>query len=152
MLLVVTTSLDKVQAELRRKDYGPEIKTAISKHGRDVIVILDQALKHPVVVTGVSRFAASKGIPHADALLRLGSLALSRILSTLPPDVREEVREELEEIDAAELERTSSMEEKEQAAAIGQEAERSSGQVRVEDVDGNDPYAQMKKKNECVLM
>jgi hypothetical protein len=72
-----------------QNEYGPEIHKVIAKRGRDVIVILDKALKQPVVITGITQFAESKGIPHADAMPRLGSLALSKILKVIPEEVRE---------------------------------------------------------------
>ncbi|TDL18764.1 hypothetical protein BD410DRAFT_694623, partial [Rickenella mellea] len=151
-VVVITTSLEKFQAEMR-EEYGPEIKKVMAKNGRDVIVILDNALKHPVVVTGVSQFARSKGIPHADALLRLGSLALSKILRAMPEEVREsevgkDVEHAVEELDAKELERTSSVEEQKEAQHIG-EAAASGKDPKVEDAD---PYEKMRKKNDCIIM
>jgi hypothetical protein len=76
-IIVVTSSLSQLQTEAAKmqKEYGPEIRKVIAKRGRDLIVI---PLKHPVVITGITRFAKSKGIPHADAMLRLGSLACRR--------------------------------------------------------------------------
>ena len=92
-----------------------------------MIVILDKALKHPVVITGVTRFARSKGIPMADAILRLGSLALAKILKAMPEEVREEVgkaaKSKVEEMDAAELERTSTVEDIKDAEKIGKQAD-----------------------------
>lgn len=87
-LLIVTTSLEKIQADLTssKSTLAPQIKSSINKNGRDVILIMDKALKNPIVVTGVNGFARSKGIPHADALLRLASLGLSRILRAMPPE------------------------------------------------------------------
>lgn len=51
--------------------------------------------QNPIVVTGVSRFAKSKGIPYSDALLRLASLGLSKIIDALPEDVEAEVEAEV---------------------------------------------------------
>ncbi|EJC98237.1 uncharacterized protein FOMMEDRAFT_171174 [Fomitiporia mediterranea MF3/22] len=173
-LLVVTTSLDKLSTQftstkskassqtqkfdLRELANDPKLKQSLRQHSRDALVLLDNALKHPVVVTGVSRFARSRGIPHADALLRLASLGLGRILRAMPEEVQQEVSEhveaKIEEIDAEELERTSTQEERVEAENIGKTAEKAA----VPKVEGSppgdkdDPYATMKKKNECIIM
>jgi hypothetical protein len=61
-ILVVTSSLEKMQGILKDTSSGPQIKKAIAENGRDVIVVVDKALKHPLVITGVSKFAKSKGV------------------------------------------------------------------------------------------
>jgi hypothetical protein len=76
-----------------------------------------------VVITGVSKFARSKGIPYPEAILQVASLALSKILAAIPEDVQEEVREAVEEIDAEELERTSSKEAEAEAKRVGKKVE-----------------------------
>lgn len=123
----MSTSLTGAQDQV--KGSSPEIKKVISKHGRDVVVLVDKALKNPVVITGVSRFARSRGIPYSEGLLRLASMGLSKILASLPEGLEEEVEGEIladaadkkkhevpgqrwkvEELDAEELERTSTPE------------------------------------------
>jgi hypothetical protein len=155
-IIVVTSSLSQLQIEAAKmqKEYGPEIRKVVTKRGRDVIVILDKALKHPVVITGVTQFARSRGIPHADALLRLGSLALSKIMKAIPEEVREEVQQHtgvgVEEIDAAELERTSTKEENEEAQRIGKQAD-GDKELKVEEEPANKNGVN-RKKTECVVM
>ena len=84
-----TTEKGKVKAnELVKYMNSPEFQKAVRKNGRDGLVLLDGALKHPVVVTGVSKFARSKGIPYTDALLRLASLGLAKILKAIPERLR----------------------------------------------------------------
>ena len=144
----MTSSIEKIQNELKDKNLGPEVKKAMNKHGRDAILVMDKALKHPLVVTGVREFAQSRGIPHADALLRLGSLALSKIIRALPEEAQEELASDLqiEELNAAELERTSSVDETEEAEKVTSE---SSGPVPEVQTD---PYEAMRKRNECTVM
>ncbi|KAL5480732.1 hypothetical protein ACEPAI_9672 [Sanghuangporus weigelae] len=179
-VLVVTTSLDKLsqlsptkdgdkgkasskapQFNLNKLAHDPELKRTLKRHGRDALVLLDNGLKHPVVITGVSGFARTRGIPHADALLRLASLGLGKILRAMPEDIQEEVSEhveaKIEEIDAEDLERRSTFEERQEAESIGQAAEKAptpkvEGDVPNQDGGQTDPYAEMKKKNDCIVM
>jgi len=152
VILVVSSSLEKAQGQLKQLnvDYGPRLRSSVSNNGRDVVVVLDKALKNPIVITGVSKFAQSKGIPHADALLRLASLGLAKILRALPEEQLEGVETIVEEIDAAELERTSSREENEDAAKIGREGDANVPQPTV-GTSSSDPYGKMKKDSQCVI-
>jgi len=133
----------------------PHLKRSLQTHSRDALVLLDRALKHPVVITGVSGFARQRGIPHADALLRLASLGLARIIRTLPEGVQEnvanDVEAKIEEIDAEELERHSSMAEREEAEKVGKAGEGAPPKVEGR-ADKQDPYEEMRKKNECIVM
>ncbi|KAF8580142.1 hypothetical protein K439DRAFT_1415626 [Ramaria rubella] len=149
-ILVVSSSLEKAQAELQQLniEYGPKIRHSVASNGRDVIIVLDKALKHPVIITGVSKFAKSQGIPHVDALLRLGSLALSKILNALPEEHLKGAENIVEEIDAAELERSSSREDKEHASMVGKQGGGDAPKI-VE--HSQDPYAKMKKDTSCVI-
>ncbi|KZV86080.1 hypothetical protein EXIGLDRAFT_841035 [Exidia glandulosa HHB12029] len=150
-LLVVTTSLEKVQQELQaHKELSPQLKRAVQHNSRDVIVLLDKGLRHPVVVTGISQFAKSKGIPHADALLRLASLGLTKILAAIPDVPLEGVEAVIEEVDAAELERTSTQEARDKAEMIGKSGD--GAPPKVETDTSADPYAKMKKDNQCIVM
>ncbi|KAF8531267.1 hypothetical protein JB92DRAFT_2692605, partial [Gautieria morchelliformis] len=143
-VLVVSSSVERAQAQLRQLnvDYGPKIRQSVSRNGRDVIIVLDKALNHPVVIIGVSKFAKSQGIPHADALLRLASLALAKILNALPEEHSEGTENVVEEIDAAEIERTSSREDRETATEVGRQGD--SGRPQ-------DPHEGMKQGSSCVV-
>ena len=131
----------------------PALKRSMQTHGRDALVLLDKTLKHPVVVTGVSNFARTRGIPHADALLRLASLGLAKIIKAIPEEVKEAAEEagarieEIEEIDAEELERRSTQEEKTEAEKVGKVADGPPPKV-----EERDPYEAMRKRNDCVVM
>jgi len=102
------------------------------------VILVDKALKNPIVITGVSRFARSKGIPYSEGLLRLASMGLARILAAIPEEVEEQVESEIrkdaaekqkhevpgkrwkvEELDADELERTSTPNARDEAAFAG---------------------------------
>lgn len=116
--------------------------------------MLDKALKNPIVITGVSKFAKSKGIPHADALLRLASLGLAKILRAIPDEILEGAENLVEELDAAELERTSSREENENATRIGREGDKESSQPKTTDETAPpaDPYEKMKNdSSKCTI-
>ncbi|KIJ54344.1 hypothetical protein M422DRAFT_241592 [Sphaerobolus stellatus SS14] len=148
-ILVVSSSLEKAQGQLKELNaqFGPSIRKSVSQNGRDVIVVLDKTLKNPIVITGVSKFAQSKGIPHADALLRLASLGLAKILNALPEVHLEGAETIVEEIDAAELERTSSREDNENAAKIGREGDKNASEPKVADRE----TPQDKKESRCVI-
>ncbi|KZS90292.1 hypothetical protein SISNIDRAFT_444190 [Sistotremastrum niveocremeum HHB9708] len=147
-ILVVTSSLEKFQTQIKSNSaVGPQLKKSVAANGRDVVVVMDKALRHPIVITGVTKFARSKGIPHADALLRLASLGLSKILTALPDEELPGTEAAIQEVDAAELERTSSIEATEEAAQIGK-----SGEGSAPKVEDGDPYEKMRKENTCVLM
>jgi hypothetical protein len=136
VIVAVSSSLTNAQSQVHGS--SPQIKKAIAKNGKDVVVLVDKALKNPIVITGVSRFARSKGIPYSEGLLRLASMGLSKILAAMPDEVEEAVegeilkeaeqkkkqevpgkRWEVEEMDAAELERTSTTEAKKEAVDAG---------------------------------
>jgi len=131
------------------------MKKFIKKHGKDIIILVDKSLKNPIVITGVSRFAKSRGVPYSEALLRLASLGLSKILAAIPEDVEEAVEHEIskdakakqkrepkrkelevEELDAEELERSSSSDAKQEA----KDAAKLSGDPKVE-----------QRKESCVI-
>jgi len=135
-IVAVSTSLTNAQSQVEGS--SPQIKKIITKHGKDVVILVDKALKNPIVITGVSRFARSKGIPYSEGLLRLASLGLARILAAMPDEIEEQVENEIrndaaekqkhevpgkpwevEELDAEELERTSTANAKEEAASAG---------------------------------
>jgi len=144
-LLVVTSSLNNLQSSLQQHDIGPVVKSSVVKNGRDVVIILDKALKHPIVVTGVSKFAKSKGIPHAEALLQLASLGLAKIVRSMPNEDLSGMEQIVEEVDAAELEKTSPPGDTEQARQVGKEG----GGDLPKTEDSPDPYAKFRRDNEC---
>lgn len=187
-LLVVTSSLERLSTQLstnglsdpgkfKRSKTGnipskilssAELKNIVHDHGRDALVLLDNALRHPVVVTGVSQFARTRGIAHADALLRLASLGLARLLRAFPESEARNTNsrgegnraradkesQHIEQIDAEELERSSSPEDRKEADAIGKAAEGTpTPQVKEEPPSkSNDPYETMRKRTECIVM
>lgn len=162
-LLIVTSSIEKAHSELlSHPTLGPAIKNAISSNGRDVIVLLDKALKHPVVVTGVTQFAKEKHIPHGEAVLRLASMGLARILKSMPEEVKQDIpgiNKVVEELDAAELERSSTQEDMEEAVRVGSKGRGAPPKVEVDtnpsaahSAEGSDPYEAMRKKNDCAIM
>jgi hypothetical protein len=108
---------------LQQHDFGPEIKKSIAKNGRDVLVILDRALRHPIVVTGVSKFARSQGIPYSEALLQLASLGLAKIIESMANQDLPDMENGVEEVDASELERKSHMNVAEAAQRVGKESD-----------------------------
>jgi hypothetical protein len=135
-IVAVSTSLTNAQSQVHES--SPQIKKLITKHGKDVVILVDKALKNPIVITGVSRFARSKGIPYSEGLLRLASLGLARILAAMPDEVEEQVESEIrkdaaekqkhevpgqrwkvEELDADELEKTSTPEARDEAVNAG---------------------------------
>ena len=135
-IVAVSTSITNAQSQVH--ETSPQIKRIIAKHGKDVVILVDKALKNPIVITGVSRFARSKGIPYSEGLLRLASMGLAKILAALPEEIEEQVeseirkdaaekrksevsgkRWEVEELDADELERSSTSDAKEEATSAG---------------------------------
>lgn len=139
----------------------PQLKASLHRHGRDALVLLDGALAHPVVVTGVAQFARTRGIPHADALLRLARLGLGRILATIPEadaealqnKADERLEAHIEEIDAEELERVSSTADRAEAEMVGRAAEKAADPKVESNPQGDqDPYEGMRKRSGCVIM
>lgn len=92
------------------------------------------------------------GIPHADALLRLASLGLSRILAAIPEVPLEGVRVVVEEVDAAEMERAASKEARERSERVGKAAEAKPAPKVEPCPPGVDPYAKMRQESQCIIM
>jgi hypothetical protein len=99
-----------------------------------------------VVVTGISKFARSKGIPYPEAILRVASLGLSKILAALPEEIEEGVKEVVE-IDAEVLERNSSKEAEEESKKVGKK-------VHEREAEGSKSgtAAKEKKGDNCVIV
>lgn len=139
-ILVVSTSLAQAQDQIARS--SPELKAAILSHSKDVVIIIDKGLKNPVVITGVHKFAKSKGIPYSQAMMQVASLAVSKLLVVIEEEetkakaTSEAIKEAgttgdrkgkgradggacIEEIDVEELARTSSREAMDEAQRVG---------------------------------
>lgn len=111
-IVVVTTSLLESKSQFEKN--APSLKHTCLKNSKDVVVILDKAIKHPIVVTGVTKFAKSKGIPRPEAILTVAALGLSKLMNILG-EAEEEARAELAKLEA------------EAAAAVGSGGASSSG-------------------------
>ena len=141
-IVVVTTSLVDAQAQIERS--SPQLKASLLTHSKDVVIVIDKSLKNPLVITGVTKFAKSQGVPHPEALLRVASLALNKLLVIIHEE-EGKAKEEVEKIksaeeaklrsaaagsdaviveyDAEELQRTATEEAQEEAGKIGKIAE-----------------------------
>ena len=140
--MVVSTSLVDVQGQIERS--SPHLKASLLTHSKDVVIVIDKALKNPLVITGVTKFAKAQGIPQSEALLRVASLALNKILVIINEE-EGKAKEEVERIkseeeakmsasaagsdafiveyDAEELQRTASTEAVSEASKVGKIAE-----------------------------
>jgi hypothetical protein len=81
--VVVTSSLLESKAQFEKN--APGLKHTVLKNSKDVVIILDKAVKHPIVITGVTKFAKAKAI----AALGLGKLV--KILDEAEIEAREEL-------------------------------------------------------------
>lgn len=114
-------------------------------------------------MTGISKFARSKGIPYSEALLQVASMGLNKILAHLPEDVEDEVEETIldeaqrrrkeegrktgggvRELDAAELERQATPEGREEAQRAGKLGAESGTPPKVEDAPAG-------KEDKCIV-
>jgi hypothetical protein len=141
--VVVSTSLVEAQAQIERS--SPHLKASLLTHSKDVVIVIDKALKNPIVITGVTKFAKAQGVPHPEAVLRIASLALNKVLVIINEE-EGKAKEEVERIkseeeaklrvaaaggsdamiveyDAEELERTASKEAVNEASKVGKIAE-----------------------------
>jgi len=156
-ILLVTTSLENATAQITG-EHGDKIKAQIQKtirtNGRDVVVLVDKTLRNPVVITGVAKFARSKGIPHAEALLRLASLGLAKILQEFPDADLEGVRNmenEVEELDAEVLSEKAGKPARDQAESAGKAGR--GEPPKMQEVPANqDPYEKLRRDNQCIVM
>lgn len=98
-IVVVTTSLVDAQSQIERS--SPQLKASLLTHSKDVVIVIDKSLKNPLVITGVTKFAKSQGIPHPEALLRVASLALNKLLVIIHEE-EGKAKEEVERIKSAE--------------------------------------------------
>jgi hypothetical protein len=121
-IVVVTSSIETLQAHLENLEISPELKKTIKKNSRDVIVVLDKTLKHPIVVTGVTKLAKSQGIPHSEALLQLACLALNKLLKAIPEDPTENSDSGITELDATALASSATPADANKAQEVGHTA------------------------------
>lgn len=96
-IVVVSTSLVEAQAQIERS--SPQLKASLLTHSKDVVIVIDKALKNPLVITGVTKFAKAQGVPHPEALLRVASLALNKVLVI----INEEEGKAIEEVEKIKL-------------------------------------------------
>jgi len=127
-IILVTSNLEKAQGQIKKD--SPAMKRSIMKHSKDVIILADKSLKNPIVITGIAKFARSKGIPRPEALVGVASLGLAKLLELLEKEISEfeaKEGEDIFEIDAEELHRVSSLEaetEAENVTRVAHEAEK----------------------------
>jgi hypothetical protein len=137
--VVVTSSLINSRAQFEAN--APQLKHTMLKHSKDVVIIVDKAIKHPIVITGVTKFAKSKGIPRPEAILTIAALGVGKLIKVLD-EAESEARVELEKfegelrqkalqadqegdlvvVDAGEFEKTVPREDSKKADEIGHAA------------------------------
>ncbi len=78
MIVVVTSSLLGSKDQFEKN--APALKYTVLKNSKDVVVILDKAIKHPIVITGVTKFAKAQGIPRPEAILTLAALGIGKLV------------------------------------------------------------------------
>jgi len=139
-MVIVTSSLLKSRSQF--EENAPQLKHTMIKHSKDCVIILDKAIKHPIVITGVTKFARSKGIPRPEAILTIAALGIGKLIKVLD-EAETDARVELEKfeaevrqravehgpeegnlvvVDAAEFEKTVPKEESKKAEEIGHAA------------------------------
>ena len=172
-IVVVSTSLVEAQAQIERS--SPHLKASLLTHSKDVVIVIDKALKNPLVITGVKKFAKSQGIPQPEALLRVASLALNKVLVIINEE-EGKAKEEVEKIkleedaklrvaaggsdaviveyDAEELQKAASSEAVSEASKVGkiaEEAEQAAGQQPEASTSKGKGKAKEKGGN-CIIM
>jgi len=107
-------------------------------------------------ITGIHKFAKAQGVPHPEAILTVASLALSKILARLPTD--EELAAmamaegHIDEIDASDLERTSSKEADAEAKAVGRDAQLPIGRSGTSPGPSGSNNNEKKKGDNCIIV
>lgn len=131
----------------RREGGGPRRQRSQEPHRRAFLFLVASFAQDADLdgggsqVSGIAKFARSKGIPYSEALLQVASMGLNKILDALPEEVENEVEETIldeaqrrrrqeqqqastgrggvREMDAAELERQSTPEATAEAKRAG---------------------------------
>jgi hypothetical protein len=176
-IVVVSTSLVEAQAQIERS--SPHLKASLLTHSKDVVIVIDKALKNPLVITGVTKLAKSQGIPHPEALLRVASLALNKVLVIINEE-EGKAKEDVERIksqedaklraaagsdaviveyDAEELQNASTAEAVNEANKVGKIAEQAHQQT-VQQPEDQQPEASTskgkgkakEKRGDCIIM
>lgn len=171
-IVVVSTSLVEAQAQIERS--SPHLKASLLTHSKDVVIVMDKALKNPLVITGVKKFAKAQGIPQPEALLRVASLALNKVLVIIneeegkaKEDV-ERIKSEEEaklraaaagsdaviiEYDAEELQKNASAEAVSEACKVGKIVEDSQqSKVQQPEASTSKGKGKAKEKGDCIIM
>jgi len=178
-IVVVSTSLVEAQSQFERS--SPHLKASLLAHSKDVVIVIDKSLKNPLVITGVTKFAKAQGIPHPEALLRVASLALNKVLVIINEE-EGKAKEEVERIkveedaklraggaasdaviveyDAEELQRTATTEAVSEASKVGKIAgevqQPTVQQPKVQQPEASTSQgkgkAKEKKDGDCIIM
>jgi len=96
-IVVVTSSILNSRSQFEAN--APQLKHTVLKHSKDCVIIMDKAIKHPIVITGVTKFAKSKGIPRPEAILTIAALGVGKLVKILD-EAETEARGELERFEA----------------------------------------------------
>ncbi|KIM27137.1 hypothetical protein M408DRAFT_9517 [Serendipita vermifera MAFF 305830] len=96
-IVVVTTSLLNSRAQFEAN--APQLKHTVLKNSKDCVVIVDKAIKNPVVITGVTKFAKAQGIPRPEAILTVAAWGVGKLIKILD-EAEGEARVELEKFEA----------------------------------------------------
>ncbi|KAG8805696.1 hypothetical protein FRC18_006536 [Serendipita sp. 400] len=80
-IVVVTTSL--IESKTQFEKNAPGLKYAVLKNSKDVVVIVDKAIKHPIVVTGVTKYAKANGVPRPEAVMTIAALCVGKLVKVL---------------------------------------------------------------------
>jgi hypothetical protein len=96
-IVVVTSSLLDSKSQFQKN--APGLKHTVLKNSKDVVVILDKACKQPIVITGVTKFAKSRGIPRAEAIMTVTALCVGKLVKILE-EAEADAKAELDKLEA----------------------------------------------------
>ncbi len=171
-IVVVSTSLVEAQSQIERS--SPHLKASLLTHSKDVVIVMDKALKNPLVITGVKKFAKAQGIPQPEALLRVASLALNKVLVIINEE-EGKAKEEVERIklheeaklrgasagsdaviieyDAEELQKYATTEAVSEASKVGKIVEDSQqSKDQQPEASTSKGKGKAKEKSDCIIM
>jgi hypothetical protein len=140
--VVVTSSLLESKAQFEQN--APGLKHTVLKNSKDVVIILDKAVKHPIVVTGITKFAKAKGIPRPEAILTIAALGLGKLVKILD-EAEVEAREELAKFEA---EAAAATKAREAAGTTADAAEDDLIVIDAGDFEKTAPSAEVKRADE----